>query len=62
MAWANKKTLAVLLKPTSPTPSNTGLTRSFQRDTERAIKSCGAARFCREDAHKSTAVPPEHRV
>ena len=31
---ANRKALALLLKPTSPTPSNTGLLRSFQRDTE----------------------------
>ena len=26
-----------LLKPVRPTPSNTGLLRSFQRDTERGI-------------------------
>ena len=37
-AWANKKALALLLKPASPTQSNTGLARSFQRDTERGIK------------------------
>ena len=37
-AKANKKVLAVLLKPASPTPSNIGLARSFQRDTERGIK------------------------
>ena len=37
-AWSNKKALALLLKPASPTPSNTGLARSFQRDTERGIK------------------------
>ena len=34
----NKKALALFLKPASPTPSNTGLARSFQRDTERRIK------------------------
>ena len=28
-AEANKKTLALLLKPESPTPSNTGSARSF---------------------------------
>ena len=37
-AEVNKKALALLLKPSSPTPSNTGLARSFQRDTERGIK------------------------
>ena len=37
-AWANKIALALLLKPASPTPSNTGLARSFQRDTDREIK------------------------
>ena len=36
--WANKKALALLLKPASPTSSNIGLTRSFQRDNERGIK------------------------
>ena len=34
----NKEALALLLKPASPTPSNTGLARSFQRDTEKRIK------------------------
>ena len=33
-----KRELALLLKPTSPTPSNTGSARSLQRDTERIIK------------------------
>ena len=37
-AYANKKALALLLKPSSPTPSNTGSARSFQRDTERGMK------------------------
>ena len=37
-AYANKETLALLLKPASPTPSNTGLAISFQRDTEKGIK------------------------
>ena len=36
--YANKKALDLLLKPANPTPSNTGSTRSFQRDTERGIK------------------------
>ena len=35
---ANKEALDLLLKPANPTPSNTGSTRSFQRDTERGIK------------------------
>ena len=35
---ANMKALALLLKPASPTPSNTGSRRSFQRDTERGTK------------------------
>ena len=30
--------MALLLKPASPTPSNAGLARSFQRDTEKGIK------------------------
>ena len=33
-----KKAFDLLLKPDSPTPSNTGLARSFERDTERGIK------------------------
>ena len=35
---ANRKALALLLKPASPTPSTTGSLRSFQRDTERGTK------------------------
>ena len=35
---ANRKALALLLKPTNPTPSNTGSLRLFQRDTERGTK------------------------
>ena len=35
---ATRKVLALLLKPASPTPSNTGSLRSFQRDTERGTK------------------------
>ena len=35
---ANRKALALLLKPASPTPSNTASLRSFQRDTERGTK------------------------
>ena len=35
---AKRKALALLLKSASPTPSNTGSLRSFQRDTERGTK------------------------
>ena len=35
---ANRRALTLLLKPASPTPSNTGSLRSFQRDTERSTK------------------------
>ena len=35
---ANRKALALLLKPASPTPSNKWSLRSFQRDTERGTK------------------------
>ena len=36
-AEANKEALVLLLKPASPTPSKTGLERSFQKDTEKGI-------------------------
>ena len=55
-AWANKKSLTLLLKPASHTPSYTGSARSFQRDNEKEQKSCGTARFCSEAAHKYTDV------
>ena len=41
--YANKKALALLLKPANPTPSNTGSARSFQRDTDRGTKDL---RYC----------------
>ena len=34
----SRKVLALLLIPASPTPSNTGSLKSFQRDTERSTK------------------------
>ena len=58
VAQANKRTLALLLKPVGPTPSNTGLARSFQRDTERRIK---VLQFCSEAVHKCIDVRPTHR-
>ena len=42
-AYANQKALALLLKPASPTPLNTGSAKSFQRDTERGTK---VLRYC----------------
>ena len=50
---ANKKILAILLKPASPTPSNTGSQRSFNRDTNEVLRG-----FCCEEAHKCTHVSP----
>ena len=35
---ANRKALAMLLKPANPTPSNTGSPRTFQGDTEIGTK------------------------
>ena len=35
---ANRKALALLLKPANPTPSNTGSLTSFQGDTEKGTK------------------------
>ena len=40
---ANKKALDLVFKHSNPTPSNTGSTRAFQRDTERGIK---VLRYC----------------
>ena len=37
-AYVNKKALALLLKPANPIPSNTGLARLFQWDTESGTK------------------------
>ena len=54
--------MALLFKPDSPTPSSTGSSRSFQRDTERGIKVLQDARFCSEEAHKYTNVRPKHDV
>ena len=39
----NKKALDLILKPANPTPSNTGSTISFQRETERGVK---VLRYC----------------
>ena len=40
---ANKKALALLVKPASPTPSNTESPTSFRRETDRTIK---LLRYC----------------
>ena len=47
-----KKHFPCLETSASPTPSNTGSARSFNRDTERGIKVCDTARFCTEEAPK----------
>ena len=60
--FSNKKASDLLLKPANPTPSNTGSTRSFQRNTERGIKLSGTARFCSGKAQKYTDVRSKHRV
>ena len=43
-------------RPASPTPSNTGSARSFQRDTEKGIKVLRTVRFLRTLARR---VSPE---
>ena len=45
---ANKKALDLILKPANPTPSNTGSTRSFQRDTERGTHSNKLTKGCQK--------------
>ena len=42
-AQANEKAQALLFKPSSPAPPNTGSARQFQMDTKRGIK---ALRYC----------------
>ena len=56
-AWANKKALALLLKPASRTPLNTLSVRSFQRDTARGTK---VLRY--DVAHRYTDVRPGQSV
>ena len=51
-SWANKKPLALLLKPASPT--NHRIQGHLDRSTEiltREYKSCYTMRFCSEEAH-----------
>ena len=43
----------MLLKPASPTPSNTGSLRSFQRDIERGQSFCDTERSYNEEARRS---------
>ena len=50
------RAFARLLKPTSPTPSNTGLARAFQRDTEKGIKVQG------RDAQKFLRSPQQTAI
>ena len=49
--------MALLLKLDSPTPSNTGLPRSFQRNTERFY---GTEKFNAEEVQKSAYEQPKH--
>ena len=55
---SEKTALALLLNPSSPTPSYTGSQLSFPRDTERITK---VLRY-REDGHKCSDVRPKHRM
>ena len=59
---ANKMALDLLLKPANPTPSNTGSTRSFQRETERGIKVMWYCEVLQRDAQTYTDVRSKHSV
>ena len=59
---ANKKALALLLKPASPTPSNTGSARSFQRDTESGTKVPRYCEVLQRGRAYVTDLRPGHRV
>ena len=57
-ALDNKKALALILKPAIPTPSNTELARSFQRDTEKGIVVLPHCEVLQRDrSSRTTAVP-----
>ena len=56
-----EKASALLLKPASPTPSNTELARSFQKNIERRIKVMRYFEVCSEAGHKCTDVIPVYR-
>ena len=51
--------MALLLKPASPTPSNTESPRSFQRDTERVKRLYGTEKFT---ARRRKRVPIRPQV
>ena len=57
-----QKSIGLLLKPASPTPSNKGSERSFHRDTETGIKVRWHCEGCSEEAHKYTDVRPKQRI
>ena len=57
---ANRKALALLLKPARPTPSNTGSLRSLQRETERAQSFCDTEKSYNEEARTSACEQPKH--
>ena len=52
---ANRKALALVLKPASPTPSNRGSPRSLQRDTQRAQRFSGTVKSYSEETSKAKA-------
>ena len=57
---ANRKALALLLKPASPTPSKAGSLRSFQRDTERGTKVMLYWKSYNEETQMSAYEQPKH--
>ena len=57
---ANRKALALLLKPASPTPSNTGSLRP-SKETQRGAQSfCDTEKSYNEEARTSAYEQPKH--
>ena len=56
----NRKAFALLFKPDSPTLSNTGSLRLFQRDTERGTKLRDTEKSYNEEARTSAYEQPKH--
>ena len=54
----NRRTLALLLKPASQTPSITGPLRSFQRDSEMGTKVLDTEKSYNEDSRRSAYEQP----
>ena len=57
---ANRKELALLLRPSSLTPSNTGSLRSFQRASRRAQSFCDTKKSYNEEARMNAYEKPKH--